>query len=163
MLVGDRVVVTATGVRAVGGPVDESSGLRRTGTTVAQSRVLVLDVSDPARPTLVTDRTFSGRVLSARQYGDTIRLVTQTPAPPCASCSPATAPTSPRAAARNRALVRASTLEDWLPTVGSSGGARERLVGCDEVLHPRDGLGRRHDRGRRLSTWTHPTTGRRSP
>ena len=80
MLVGDRVVVTATGVRTFGGPVDESWGIRRTGPSVSQSRVLVLDVSDPGRPTLVTDRTFSGTVLSARQYGDTIRLVTQTPA-----------------------------------------------------------------------------------
>ena len=141
MLVGDRVVVTATGVRSVGGPVDESWGLRRTGARVAQSRMLVLDVSDPARPALVTDRTFSGRVLSARQYGDTIRLVTQTPAPALRFVFPGDGTDESRAAARNRALVRASTLDDWLPTVGSSGGARERLVGCDQVLHPRTGSG----------------------
>ena len=154
MLVGDRVVVTATGVRAFGGPVDESWDLRRTGPSVSQSRVLVLDVSDPGRPTLVTDRTFSGTVLSARQYGDTIRLVTQTPAPALRFVYPSDGTDRTRALARNRALVRASTLDDWLPTVGvgsgSGSGERERLVGCDEVLHPEHGLGRRHDRGRRL-------------
>ena len=147
MLVGDRVVVTATGVRTFGGPVDESWGLRRTGPAVSQSRVLVLDVSDPGRPTLVTDRTFSGTVLSARQYGDTIRLVTQTPAPALHFVYPAEGTDRARALARNRAVVRASTLDDWLPTVGSGSGSgsgsggRERLVGCDEVLHPRHGSG----------------------
>ena len=146
MLVGDRVVVTATGVRAFGGPVDESWDLRRTGPSVSQSRVLVLDVSDPGRPTLVTDRTFSGTVLSARQYGDTIRLVTQTPAPALRFVYPSDGTDRTRALARNRALVRASTLDDWLPTVGAAphgpgSGERERLVGCDEVLHPEHGSG----------------------
>ncbi len=145
MLVGDRVVVTATGVRTCTaarcrGRAGTSAG---TGPTVSQSRVLVLDVSDPARPTLVTDRTFSGTVLSARQYGDTIRLVTQTPAPPCYFVYPAEGTDRTRALARNRALVRASTLDDWLPTIGAGSGERERLVGCDEVLHPehRSGAG----------------------
>jgi hypothetical protein len=143
MLVGDRVVVTATCVRTFGGPVDESWGIRRAGSSVSQSRVLVLDVSDPGRPTLVTDRTFSGTVLSARQYGDTIRLVTQTPAPALHFVYPAEGTDRTRALARNRALVRASTLDDWLPTIGAGSGERERLVGCDEVLHPehRSGAG----------------------
>ena len=149
MLVGDRVVVTATGVRTFGGPVDESWGIRRAGSSVSQSRVLVLDVSDPGRPTLVTDRTFSGTVLSARQYGDTIRLVTQTPAPALRFVYPSEGTDRTGALARNRALVRASTLDDWLPTVSADSGSdtgtgsreRERLVGCDEVLHPRHGSG----------------------
>jgi hypothetical protein len=147
MLVGDRVVVTATGVRAVGGPVDEGWGVRRTGPAVSQSRVLVLDVSDPSRPALVTDRTYSGTVLSARQYGDTIRLVTQTPAPSLRFVYPSDGTDETRALAKNRALVRTSTLDDWLPTVSSGSGSgngtgeREPLVGCDEVLHPRQGSG----------------------
>ena len=114
---------------------------------MSQSRVLVLDVSNASRPTLVTDRTFSGTVLSARQYGETIRLVTQTPAPSLRFVYPSDGTDETRALAKNRALVRASTLDDWLPTVSagsgsdSGSGERERLVGCDEVLHPRQGSG----------------------
>ena len=143
MLVGDRVVVTGTGVRAFAGPLDESWGLRRTWPSVSQSRVLVLDVSDPGRPTLVSDRTFSGTMLSARQYGDTVRLVTLTPAPALRFVYPSGGTDPTRPIARNRALVMASTLDDWLPTVGSGSGSgeRERLVGCDEVLHPEHGSG----------------------
>ena len=55
LLVGDRVV--ATGVRPVGGPVD---GAPLDGPAGSQSRVLVLDVSDPVRPTRVDAHGFSG-------------------------------------------------------------------------------------------------------
>ena len=67
LLVGDRVVVIATGVRAFGGPVEESWDLRRTGPTVSQSRVLVLDVADPAADRWSTRPTSPARCVSARQ------------------------------------------------------------------------------------------------
>ena len=139
LLVGDRVVVTATAPVAYGGPVVENWGetKRPNFSRGAESRVLVLDVSDPAGPSLVSDRTFSGTVLSARQYGDTVRLVTRTPLPSLRFLSPGDDQDRDHAAAKNRAIVRSSTLEDWLPSVSSAGEGRQRLVACDQVLHPR--------------------------
>ncbi len=144
LLVGDRVVVTGTAPVAYGGPVEDWGGPGTSKVSrAAHSRVLVLDVSDPGRPTLVSDRTFSGTVLSARQYGDTIRLVTQTSAPALRFVLPTDDDGRHRAEAKNRAIVRNSTLEEWLPSVSSADGGRERLVACDRVLHPRraSGLG----------------------
>ncbi len=142
LLVGDRVVVTATGPVAYGGPVSDWGGVRRSTISRATgSRVLVLDVSDPGRPTLVSDRTFSGTVLSARQYGGTVRLVTQTPAPSLRFVFPTDDDNRRHAEAKNRAVVRNSTLADWLPSVTSAADGRQRLVACDQVLHPVHGSG----------------------
>lgn len=144
LLVGDRVVVTSTGAPGIyGGPVpmeDMSMGRRAVIARTSESRVLELDVSDPSRPTLVSDQRYSGSLVSARQYGDTIRLVTSTALPPLRFNYPSETADESGSAAKNRAVVRATTIEDWLPTI-TTDSTTKRLVDCDQVLHPQTAAG----------------------
>lgn len=137
LLVGDHVVVTQQYVprehrpRVVDGPsVPFWNGDSN------RTRILTLDVSDPAHPTVLDRSTYSGSQLSLRQYGDTVRLVTSTGRPDLDWVTPGKHVTVKQAVRRNRALVRATTIDDWLPAVARA-GARTRLVACEDVLHPR--------------------------
>ncbi len=144
LLVGDRVVVTqqvADGPRyfergrGFGGAVEDSI-MPFPGGGSSSVRVLDLDISDPTSPTLVRKDVYSGTLTSARQYGDTIRLVTTTGRPQLDWVMPTDKVTEKEATARNKALVRATTIEDWLPSVRGT-GASAPLLDCDDVFHPR--------------------------
>ena len=63
LLSGDRVVV-------IGQDADAAEGRIGPGT-----RVLVVDVADPASPAVVQDTTYDSTSSRARQHGDAIRLV----------------------------------------------------------------------------------------
>lgn len=105
--------------------------------TADTTRVVDVDLTDPAQPRLVSDRTFSGRLLTMRQYGDTVRIVTDTGLPDLDFTVPhgSGARAQDRALAHNREVVRHSTIGDWLPGVRADG--RERpLVDCADVFHP---------------------------
>lgn len=102
------------------------------------ARVVDVDLTDPARPRLVSDRTFTGQLVSMREYGGTIRIVTSTGLPTL----PFVSPTGPdrrsvrQALAANRAVVRRSSIDAWLPGVREH-GTEHPVVGCADVLHPR--------------------------
>jgi uncharacterized secreted protein with C-terminal beta-propeller domain len=143
LLVGHRVVVTSTGSPRFGGPVPmPAEGMDRNAIfpRPSASRVLELDVSDPARPTLVSDQTYSGALVSARQYGDVVRLVTRTAPPLLRFNYPSNQSGVSGSLEKNRALVWATTIDDWLPTV-TTGSGTHPLVACDQVLHPRTAAG----------------------
>ncbi|MGO4256942.1 beta-propeller domain-containing protein [Marmoricola sp. RAF53] len=103
------------------------------------TRLVDVDLSDPASPRVAHVDRYQGRLVSARAYDGTIRLVTDTGRPDLTWTFPTGGTgraVSPREAlARNRALVRATTIEDWLPAV-VTGGQRRPLVDCADVLHP---------------------------
>jgi len=148
LLVGDRVVVTqqvvdgpsyyerspGSGPR-FGGAVEDSI-MPYPGGGSSSVRVLELDISDPTSPTLVRKDVYSGTLTSARQYGDTIRLVTTTGRPQLDWVLPTDKVTEKEATARNKALVRQTTIEDWLPKVRGT-GASAPLLDCEDVFHPR--------------------------
>jgi uncharacterized secreted protein with C-terminal beta-propeller domain len=147
LLAGDHVVVTQSNA-AWRGPMpyegDVAPGLLD-GKTMAPAngtRVLDIDISDPALPRIVHDDTYSGTEVSARLYGDTIRLVTSTERPQLPWVMPdrpgAGRLSAAEATRRNRALVRATTIEDWLPSVvdNTASATRKTLVGCSDVYHP---------------------------
>lgn len=141
LLVGDHVLVTGStgivddGLRDYVMPVMKAGG----------ARILDLDISDPTTPRLVHDDTYSGRLVSLRQYGDTVRVVTAASPPELPWVTPDRGgPTRKEARQRNRDLVRETTIEDWLPTVRDNVDGRERpLLGCGDVYHPKEwsGLG----------------------
>ena len=170
MLVGDQVVVTATGVRAIAARWTRG-GLRRTGPRWRRAGCYVLDVSDPARPTLVTDRTCSGSGALDRQYGDTVRLVTQTPAPAAAlrvprrrhrrarGDAPGTERWCGRAPSRTGCPRGSRTgsasdcrLRRGLPPASTWSGAGTIAVVGFDVGTPDDRVDGGRDRGRRRST-----------
>lgn len=106
------------------------------------TRVLDIDISDPAHPRIVHDDTYTGTEVSARLYGDTVRLVTSTRRPDLPWVRPGRSATGrlseAEATRRNRALVRATTIEDWLPSVvdNTASASRKPLVGCGDVYRP---------------------------
>jgi len=138
LLVGDRVLVT--------GQAQDNNfrgrGLVGEAYMVApgNSRMLTYSISDPEKPALVDDREYEGNLVEARQYGDTVRLVIQTGYPQLDFVQPNRRRTESEARKENRAIVRESSIEDWLPTVVVD-GVRSPLVGCDDVRHPKTNSG----------------------
>ena len=115
LLVGDRVVALGTATPspvagATSGPVPESTWVR------------TFDVSDPTRPTEVDSRRYDGRLVTARQTGDVVRLVLAGSLPALPFATPDS--TRPEAAAlrANRALVRDTTIADHLEDMLACGG-----------------------------------------
>ncbi len=95
-----------------------------------------LDLSDPHAPRVDGHSTWSGRLVSLRQYDETVRLVTSTGLPDLPFVQPRPGGRSEAEAERaNRQVVRESRIEDWLPGLdtGTSSGP---LVDCADVHHP---------------------------
>ncbi|MDQ6642467.1 MAG: beta-propeller domain-containing protein [Actinomycetota bacterium] len=149
LLAGDRVVVSSTSAGYPGGPTPMAAPGRLPGSGVAPNgaRVITLDIADPTRPQAVSDKTFSGTIVSMRQYGSTVRLVTSTGRPLLKLAYAGQGGLNDnQTTARNRAIVRSSSLNDWLPTVrdsSQSASSAQPLAKCADVLHPRgrSGLG----------------------
>ncbi len=132
LLVGDHVLLSG------GGPTVIDQAQDRSGTVAASfgTELVDLDLSDPTRPLVASRTSWSGRQLSLRQYGETVRLVTSTGLPSLPFVQPRPGRlTEDEAKERNRAIVRSSSVEDWVPGMTSDSGPG-RLVGCDEVYHP---------------------------
>ncbi|HEX7717316.1 MAG TPA: beta-propeller domain-containing protein [Marmoricola sp.] len=144
LLAGDHVLVTESAGGWGGGPMPmaiEGDLSSRRIAPVLGTRVIDVDISDATHPRIVHDDTYSGLEVSLRQYGDVVRLVTSTPRPelPWATPRPGRSKVSEQQALRhNRDLVRATTIEDWIPTVVDNLGTKTRtpLVDCADVYHP---------------------------
>jgi uncharacterized secreted protein with C-terminal beta-propeller domain len=157
LLAGDHVLVSEPGGWGGGWrvpapepmPMDEGASLTPGSGLgspmpgpVTGTRIIDVDISDATQPRIAHDDTYSGVEVSMRRYGDVVRLVTSTPRPELRWAMPGTGRSkdlSERAALRhNRALVRATTIEDWLPTVVDNLGSGKStpLLGCGEVYHP---------------------------
>ncbi|MBM7518453.1 beta-propeller domain-containing protein [Nocardioides nitrophenolicus] len=129
LLAGDTVVALG---RDTGSPPDAPG-----------TRVLTVSLADPATPDLVADVGYDAAQASARQHGDTVRLVLARGLPDLDFVEPTGKRSRKEALAHNRQAVRDSTLEDWLPTV-TSGPSDDRtsrqLLDCDDVALPTDEL-----------------------
>ncbi|MGN6161027.1 MAG: beta-propeller domain-containing protein [Marmoricola sp.] len=97
------------------------------------ARVVTVALADAAHPRITSSVSYDGVISSARQHGNTVRLVLTTGLPALAFAQADGSPGSQaRALATNRGLVAHSTLRDWLPTVDSGSGARQ-LLDCGNV------------------------------
>jgi hypothetical protein len=110
--------------------------------TYPNSRILSYSIATPKTPKLVTDQSFEGGLVEARQYSDTIRLVLQSGYPELDFVQPTRRRTEAEARKENKQILRESKIEDWLPTVVVA-GRRTPFVGCGDVRHPltNSGLG----------------------
>lgn len=134
LLVGDRVVVLGTS----GGDrpfVDTADRIAPPWSGDGSTRVLVVDVVEPGGPVTSSDTTYDGSLVSARQYDDVVRLVLSTQTPALDFVQPRRGLSRAEAKRENRAIVRDSGIDAWLPQV-ESGGTSSRLVGCSDVRHP---------------------------
>ncbi len=108
------------------------------------TRVLSIDVSDPAAPEITQTVDVDSSLVTARQHGDTVRLVTAAGLPDLDFDEPTNRRrdlTWKETLRRNEALVRETTIADWLPTASVDGGTDERLTECEDVAVPRSDLG----------------------
>ncbi|TWH01941.1 beta propeller domain-containing protein [Nocardioides sp. J9] len=126
LLAGDTVVA----IGADAGAPPEAPG----------TRVLTISLADPAEPEVVADVSYDAALLSARQHGDTVRLVLESGLPDLDFVEPRGRRTDQAALRRNRQVVEESTIEDWLPTITTDGDSRQ-LLDCTDVAIPSDDLG----------------------
>jgi hypothetical protein len=126
LLAGDTVVVIGTDGGGRSGYYPEAR----------QTRVIVVDVSDPREPYVQHAYTYSSATVEARLHGDTVRLVTQAGLP---DLDFETTDDADDALRENREIIRDSEIGDWLPTVSVDGGDPEPLVECADVAIPNDG------------------------
>jgi hypothetical protein len=104
--------------------------------------VVDVDLSAPGAPKVVADQTYPGSLVSARQYGDVVRLVTDIGRPALPFAQPDRGLRRAEALGRNRALVQQSTIDDWLPAVEDNlAGTSAAAVDCASVYHPRSFAG----------------------
>ncbi|MFL6062426.1 MAG: beta-propeller domain-containing protein [Marmoricola sp.] len=139
LLLGDHVLITqsVTGQdrKELGGDLSGRVPFGY-GYGAQTTRLLDIDISDPSAPHLLSSQVFNGSLLAMRQYGETVRLVTSTPRPQLAFVHPHHGLSAHDALLRNRAVVRASTIDDWLPAV-TRDGTSKTLTGCADVYHPK--------------------------
>ena len=133
LLVGDTVVAVGNdGTRPTGYDVYGSE------TAPQQTRVLRIDISDPAAPTLEQTVDYDAALVATRQHGTDVRVVLSKGLPELAFEDGRSGAGDLDA---NRALVEQTTLDDWLPHVAVDGGEPTDLLSCDRVALPRDEIG----------------------
>ncbi|CAA9406602.1 beta-propeller domain-containing protein [uncultured Nocardioides sp.] len=129
LLVGDRVV-------AVGANLPRRSD---------DTRLVVVDVGDPATPVVTGAWTYDAALVTARLHGDVVRLVLGGGLPELDFVTPDDHRGADTARSENEAVVRATSLDDWLPhvvevgdddTVDPAGG--DLLADCGDVTVPAD-------------------------
>jgi hypothetical protein len=129
LLVGDLVVVLSQRL--------SQDGPRTTVQTV--------DISDPKSPEVVGESRYDASLISARQYGDTVRLVLATDLPQLDFVQPQGKFTEREALKQNRKVLAESTIDEWLPavrdTVDGKEGDASQLVDCADMSRPEDFTG----------------------
>ncbi|CUR57493.1 exported hypothetical protein [metagenome] len=98
-----------------------------------ESTITTVDLADPTSPSIVDTTTLRGRASAMRLHGDVVRVVVQTGLPELDFSVPGSKLGELTSRLRNRALVRATTLADWLPTVDG-----RPVVDCADVAVPDD-------------------------
>lgn len=127
LLAGTRVVVLDSEGSDAGEP---------TSTTV-----VTVDVSEPDAPEVVQETSYDTGLVSARQFGDTVRLVVEAGLPDLDFVLPSDERTQNTAERRNQKIVRESTLDDWLPNVTDGDGKQQRLLDCGDIRIPDEEAG----------------------
>ena len=115
--------------------VDGRAVVLGTSTDGMSTTITTVDLADPTSPTVVDATTVSGRASAVRLHDDVVRVVLQNGLPELDFSAPDGTLGQLRARLRNRALVRDTTLADWLPTVDGA-----PVVDCEDVAIPDDDL-----------------------
>ncbi len=102
------------------------------------THLTTVDVSDPAAPDVTHTVDYDGALVTARLHDGVVRVVLQAALPDLDFTVPNKTTTEYEATEANQAAVRASTIEDWLPTSSLDGAEEAPLLGCDQVAIPDD-------------------------
>ena len=135
LLVGDDVVVIGRDTEAASKtPEGAFDGDGRT-------RLFVVDVADPSAMAVTSSSLYDASLVTARQHGSVVRLVVTSGLPALDFVEPGFWRDEESALERNQEIVRASEIDDWLPTVSTDGGDPETLLECGDVAMPDDEAG----------------------
>lgn len=102
------------------------------------TRMLLVDLSDPANPTVESTLHVDGSYVDARLVDGTVRVVVSSP-PKLASPQVDGPQNEDELVERSRAVIEKSTIEDWLPSYTLTTGEHEtsgQLVSCDRLNRP---------------------------
>ena len=109
------------------------------------TQVLLVDLSDPASPTVEATLDVDGDYLDARLVDGVVRMVVSTsPALEFPMTEADLNRSEDELTARNKTIVAESTIDDWLPSYRLTSGGTEssgRLVECDRLEHPEEFAG----------------------
>jgi hypothetical protein len=100
------------------------------------TEVTTFDVSAPAAPEQTHTATYTGSLLGARLHDGVVRLVVQRGLPALDFARPDRRTSEREATEANRDAVRATSVDDWLPTVSYDGAPGQPLLDCDRVAVP---------------------------
>ena len=115
--------------------VDGRAVVLGTSTDGMSTTITTVDLADPTSPAVVDATTVGGRASAVRLHDDVVRVVLQNGLPELDFSAPDGTLGQLRARLSNRALVRDTTLADWLPTVDGA-----PVVDCEDVAIPDDDL-----------------------
>lgn len=143
LLAGDRLLVLErTGIDGIAPLAQQFEDARIAGWGGDATTITQYDVSDPADPVVERTWNVAGAYVSARLVDGVARIVVQgNPSATLPFVYPSTPAAEEAAEAANRAVIEASTLEDWVPalvTTDASGAVTdESLVApCDRLYRP---------------------------
>jgi len=143
LLSGNRLVVISRSFQFIAfggdGPADDAAIIAPGGGSQEVKTTLTsYDVTNPSTPTQVETLEIDGDYRSARMIGSVARVVVQTDPSslPFSYPNDGTPEAEQRAAEANRAVIEATTLDDWLPSYSIDGGADAALLDCTDVRQP---------------------------
>ncbi len=103
--------------------------------------VLEVDLSDSNNLSIAASMRIEGQYLSARAFGDTVRLAVSSGPGQLPWVYPQSQNGEDRATETNREIIDESTLEDWIPSyqlTSSNVDDEAPLLACDRMHHPAD-------------------------
>ncbi|HET9420222.1 MAG TPA: beta-propeller domain-containing protein [Nocardioides sp.] len=107
----------------------------------ATTRVVSVDISDPGAPQVGDTVDLDTSLVTARQHGSSIRLVTAAGLPELDFVQPTGRRGMRTAREANERVVRATTLADWIPSMSVDGGEPTQLADCQDMAIPRQDIG----------------------
>ncbi|MET0526185.1 MAG: beta-propeller domain-containing protein [Nocardioides sp.] len=105
------------------------------------TRVVSVDLSDPGAPQVGDTVDLDTSLVTARQHGSSIRLVTAAGLPELDFVQPTGRRGMRTAREANERVVRETTLADWIPSMSVDGGEPTQLADCKDMAIPRQDIG----------------------
>ncbi len=108
---------------------------------LATTRVVSIDIGDPGTPEVTESLDLDTALVSARQHGSAVRLVTAAGLPELDFVQPTGRKGVRTARLANERVVQETDIEDWIPSYTVDGGDPEQLADCSDMAIPKRKLG----------------------
>ena len=105
------------------------------------TRVVSVDIGDPGTPEITESVDLDTGLVSARQHGSSIRLVTQAGLPELDFVQPTGRRGVKTARRANERVVLETRIEDWIPSYSVDAGEPAQLADCADMATPKRELG----------------------